>query len=214
MKKNIWIWSGILTMCFLMSSCSNQQKANNKNFTKAINDYITQEKVCYPLELILQDNVTGSPVFLGSHQIKIVRKNVEKESINQNSLAQMDILVKADLYKKENDENLKVNDSDIPVAVFQRTQAGDTKVLNNNDIPWLCLGKQKVDSIVLFTEPSPYEGMMVSQVVYKSKLMPEGWAEKLLSKRDDNWKNILSESRRKSAILILTNQGWKDKRMF
>ena len=87
------------------------------------------------------------------------------------------------------------------------------KIVNTSQSTLLCLGTQKVDKIVLFTEPTPANGVTVSKVVYDAKLVPEKWSEKLLKTTDENWWKSLNEPQRRTAVLVLTDKGWKDERV-
>ena len=162
------------------------------------------------------DNAQGgmnNTVALGNKEIRIARKNSDGDKVNKTALKQMDILTDADLYEKGKDATLVVNGGkDIPQAVYYRTSKGEDNVQNTAQGSMLCLGTQKVDKIVLFTEPTPANGMTISKVVYDAKLVPEKWAEKLLKTTDENWWKSMQEPQRRAAVLVLTDKGWKDER--
>lgn len=199
----------------LLAACSGKQEASNSNFTNAINEFGKNDKVCLAVNLVL-DNAQGginNMITLGNKEIRIARKNSEGEKVNKTALKQMDILTDADLYEQGKDVTLTVNGGpDIPQAVYYRTSKGEANVLNSAQGSLLCLGTQKVDKIVLFTEPTPANGMTISKVVYDAKLVPEKWAENLIKTTDENWWKSLQEPQRRAAILVLTDKGWKDER--
>lgn len=199
----------------LLAACSGRQEASNSNFTDAINEFGKNDKVCLAVNLVL-DNVQGginNMITLGNKEIRIARKNSDGEKVNKTALKQMDILTDADLYEQGKDVTLTVNGGpDIPQAVYYRTSKGEANVLNSAQGSQLCLGTQKVDKIVLFTEPTPANGMTISKVVYDAKLVPEKWAENLIKTTDENWWKSLQEPQRRAAILVLTDKGWKDER--
>lgn len=199
----------------LLAACSGKQEASNSNFTDAINEFGKNDKVCLAVNLVL-DNAQGginNMITLGNKEIRIARKNSDGEKVNKTALKQMDILTDADLYEQGKDVTLTVNGGpDIPQAVYYRTSKGEANVLNSAQGSLLCLGTQKVDKIVLFTEPTPANGMTISKVVYDAKLVPEKWAENLIKTTDENWWKSLQEPQRRAAILVLTDKGWKDER--
>lgn len=205
----------VLAVSLLLAACGGKQEASNHNFTEAIDNFAKNEKVCLAVNLML-DNAQGgmnNTVALGNKEIRIARKNSDGNKVNKTALKQMDILTDADLYEKGKDATLVVNDGkDIPQAVYYRTSKGEDNVQNTAQGSMLCLGTQKVDKIVLFTEPTPANGMTISKVVYDAKLVPEKWAEKLLKTTDENWWKSMQEPQRRAAVLVLTDKGWKDER--
>ena len=205
----------VLAVSLLLAACGGKQEASNHNFTEAIDDFAKNDKVCLAVNLML-DNAQGgmnNTVALGNKEIRIARKNSDGDKVNKTALKQMDILTDADLYEKGKDATLVVNGGkDIPQAVYYRTSKGEDNVQNTAQGSMLCLGTQKVDKIVLFTEPTPANGMTISKVVYDAKLVPEKWAEKLLKTTDENWWKSMQESQRRAAVLVLTDKGWKDER--
>lgn len=205
----------VLAVSLLLAACGGKKEASNHNFTEAIDDFAKNDKVCLAVNLML-DNAQGgmnNTVALGNKEIRIAKKNSDGDKVNKTALKQMDILTDADLYEKGKDATLVVNGGkDIPQAVYYRTSKGEDNVQNTAQGSMLCLGTQKVDKIVLFTEPTPANGMTISKVVYDAKLVPEKWAEKLLKTTDENWWKSMQEPQRHAAVLVLTDKGWKDER--
>ena len=205
----------VLAVSLLLAACGGKQEASNHNFTEAIDDFAKNDKVCLAVNLML-DNAQGgmnNTVALGNKEIRIAKKNSDGDKVNKTALKQMDILTDADLYEKGKDATLTVNGGkDIPQAVYYRSSKGEDNVQNTAQGSMLCLGTQKVDKIVLFTEPTPANGMTISKVVYDAKLVPEKWAEKLLKTTDENWWKSMQEPQRRAAVLVLTDKGWKDER--
>ncbi|WMY91111.1 hypothetical protein [Snodgrassella communis] len=206
----------ILAVSLLLAACGGKQEASKNNFTEAINEFAKNDKVCMAVNLVL-DNAQGSMsnmVTLGSKEIRIAKKNSDGDKINKTALKQMEILTDADLYEKGKDTTLTVDGkSDIAQAVYYRTAKGEANMLNNAQGSLLCLGTQKVDKIVLFTEPTPANGVTITKVVYDAKFVPEKWAEHLLKTTDENWWKTLQEPQSRTAILVLTDKGWKDERV-
>ncbi|PIT52131.1 hypothetical protein BHC44_07750 [Snodgrassella alvi] len=206
----------ILAISLLLAACGSKQEASNRNFSEAIDEFAKNDKVCLAVNLVL-DNAQGDMnniVTIGSKEIRIAKKNGEGDKVNKTALRQMDILTDADLYEKGKDSTLTVNGvPDIPQAVYYRTSKGEANMLNNAQGSLLCLGTQKVDKIVLFTEPTPANGVTISKVVYDAKLIPEKWAKDLLKTTDESWWKSLQEPQRRTAVLVLTDKGWKDERV-
>ena len=206
----------ILAVSLLLAACGGKQEASKNNFTEAINEFAKNDKVCMAVNLVL-DNAQGSMsnmVTLGSKEIRIAKKNSDGDKIHKTALKQMEILTDADLYEKGKDTTLTVDGKpDIAQAVYYRTAKGEANMLNNAQGSLLCLGTQKVDKIVLFTEPTPANGVTITKVVYDAKFVPEKWAEHLLKTTDENWWKTLQEPQRRTAILVLTDKGWKDERV-
>ncbi|MCO6514422.1 MAG: hypothetical protein J6589_08135 [Snodgrassella sp.] len=206
----------ILAVSLLLAACGGKQEASKNNFTEAINEFAKNDKVCMAVNLVL-DNAQGSMsnmVTLGSKEIRIAKKNSDGDKINKTALKQMEILTDADIYEKGKDTTLTVDGKpDIAQAVYYRTAKGEANMLNNAQGSLLCLGTQKVDKIVLFTEPTPANGVTITKVVYDAKFVPEKWAEHLLKTTDENWWKTLQEPQRRTAILVLTDKGWKDERV-
>ncbi|MDF7675929.1 hypothetical protein PT286_04165 [Neisseriaceae bacterium ESL0693] len=199
--------TGLLSLSVLLTACGNSQKATKSNFAKAIDAYATHEKVCLPVGLTLQNDQHNNIVFLGNQEIRIAKRDVDGKAINKNAIKQMHVLVDAGLYHQEEE---KQQDNKIPVIVFTRTEKSNDTVVNSPTTPLLCIGKQHVEQIILFTEPTPDNGVMASKVVYDARIQPEKWAEKLLKTRDDDWKDKLHQPQRGVSTLVLTNEGWKD----
>lgn len=206
----------ILAVSMLLAACGGKQEASKNNFTEAINEFAKNDKVCMAVNLVL-DNAQGSMsnmVTLGSKEIRIAKKNSDGDKINKTALKQMEILTDADLYEKGKDTTLTVDGKpDIAQAVYYRTAKAEANMLYNAQGSLLCLGTQKVDKIVLFTEPTPANGVTITKVVYDAKFVPEKWAEHLLKTTDENWWKTLQEPQRRTAILVLTDKGWKDERV-
>lgn len=52
----------------------------------------------------------------------------------------------------------------------------------------------------------------MSQVVYESDVRLEDWAKQLLGRGDADWKNRLQTRRTEQAVMVKTNEGWRDVR--
>lgn len=206
----------ILVLSLLLAGCGGKQAANQKNFSDAINEFGKIDHVCLPVNLMLDNIENGAKnnISVGAQEIKITIKNSNGDKVNKTALNQMDALVEAKVYEQGKKEELQLqNGKKVPVAVYYLSDKAKDKIVSTPQSSLLCLGTQKVDKIVLFTEPTPANGVTVSKVVYEAKLVPEKWSEKLLKTTDENWWKSLNEPQRRTAVLVLTDKGWKDERV-
>lgn len=214
MKQSKWLV--LAGMAAALSACGGKQEASKGNFKQAIEDSVTQERVCLPLSVAIDTDENTDVLangMLGDKQIRIPLKNTRGKRINNQALKQMDVLEDADLYRRDDDaEQLIGIDTRVPVAVFERTEKGDKQVLPDPSGSLLCLGTQKVDDIVLFTDPTPANGVTVSKVVYEAKLVPEKWVDDLLENSDKALIERVQTPHRQHITLVLTSRGWRDLR--
>lgn len=206
----------ILVLSLLLAGCGGKQAANQTNFSDAINEFGKIDHVCLPVNLMLDNIENGAKnnISVGAQEIKITMKNSNGDKVNKTALNQMDALVEAKVYEQGKKEELQLqNGKKVPVAVYYLSDKAKDKIVRTPQSSLLCLGTQKVDKIVLFTEPTPANGVTVSKVVYEAKLVPEKWSEKLLKTTDENWWKSLNEPQRRTAVLVLTDKGWKDERV-
>ena len=206
----------ILVLSLLLVGCGGKHEANQSNFSNAINEFGKNDHVCLPVNLMLDNIENGAKnnISVGTQEIKITIKNSNGDKVNKTALNQMDALVEAKVYEQGKKEELQLqNGKKLPVAVYYLSDKAKDKIVNTSQNTLLCLGTQKVDKIVLFTEPTPANGVTVSKVVYDAKLVPEKWSEKLLKTTDENWWKSLNEPQRRTAVLVLTDKGWKDERV-
>lgn len=215
-SMNKFVLLGVMGLSALLAGCSGKQEASKDNFAKAIDDYIGQQRVCQPVVLGLDNAGVGAAktMWLGAKEIRIPMKNTDGDKINKLALKQMSVLADADLYEEGKKTEVAAGKESIPVAVYYRTAQGDQQIAPSTGGTLLCLGTQKVDKVVLFTEPTPANGVTVSKVIFDAKLVPEKWAGKLLELGDKDKSSIssLPETQRERATMVLTNKGWRDMR--
>lgn len=215
MKQMKWLLMAVSAA--VLAGCGGSQEASKGNFKDAINDFAAQERVCLPIGLAMDtsdQSDTLSYGMLGDSQIRIPLQNTQGKKINKAALKQMEVLVDAKLYDKgeKGTQATAVGHEAVPVVVFNRTEKGSEQTMASPHGALLCLGTQKVTDVVLFTEPTPANGVTISKVVYEAKLVPEKWAQKLLKNSDDELQARLKEPQRQHVTLVLTNQGWRDLR--
>ena len=198
----------------MLAACSGDSPSNAL-FEKTINNYAKKEGVCLPLLLNIQDPwgvESFTPVALGSPTVKIAEKDSKGNRINKTALKQMELLEDEGFYDKAESETLpKAGGSEkIKLAVYTLTKDGMEQVRGGESVPRFCVGRQKVETINWYTEPSASNGMTVSRVSYKARLEPEKWAEKLI--RAGGGKMPFDDKADQTAVLVKTSKGWKDMR--
>ena len=72
----------------------------------------------------------------------------------------------------------------------------------------MCVGQQKVTDIRYYTEPTPANGITVSQVAYQADIQMPSWAKTLL--RDTPMYEDLKQPLNEKITLVKTNGGWRD----
>ncbi len=205
MKKNLLLIAPVL----MLAACGDKNEASESNFKKSISKIAEQQNVCLPLILELQ-NPDGSPirkVAVGETQIQIADKDKSDNKINKEALSKMEALVDADMYQQNGKETTKTEDATIRTTSYLLTEKGAQQVQVTTDGPLFCIGREKVEKINWFTEPTPSNGVTVSKVSYQAEFVPEKWAKKLL--KTEGWQH-LEEPREKFTTLIQTNTGWRD----
>lgn len=204
----------VMGLSALLAACGGKQEASKNNFAKALDDYMSRQRVCQPVSLGLDaaGSDTAKIVWLGAREIRIPLKNADGDKINKLALKQMSVLTDADLYEEGEKASMAVGGKLVPVAVYHRTPKGDQQIAPSSGGTLLCLGTQKVDKVVLYTEPTPANGVTVAKVVYDAQLVPEKWADKLWSLGNHDKQSLLTDVQRESATMVLTNQGWRDMR--
>lgn len=205
MKKNLLLVAPVL----MLAACGDNNEASESNFKKSISKIAEQQSVCLPLILEIQ-NPDGSParkVAIGETQIQIADKDKNNDKINKDALAQMEALVDADMYQQNGKETTKTEEATNRTVSYLLTEKGAQQVQTTTDGPVFCIGREKVEKINWFTQPTPANGVTVAKVSYQAEFVPEKWAKKLL--KTEGWKD-LQEPREKFTTLIQTNTGWRD----
>lgn len=210
MKK--FLMAGVLGMSVLLTGCGGGE-ASKSEFRDALRRYSRDNGVCLPLALNVsgrnaQDgSVTGQRVMLGMERIVLETRNVQGDRLNETAVKQMAILEDEGFYLKEK------NGLDGSDAVYGITAKGRSQTREGTHGPLFCIGKQRVDNVLYYTEPATNAvGLTVSQVVYEADAELESWAQRLLSRGSADWKEGLQTRRTEQATLVKTNDGWRDLR--
>ena len=208
---NKFLMAGVAGMSMLLGACGGGE-AGKSEFKEAIERYSQNSGVCLPLALNvstqnMQDgSVLGRQVMLGQERIVLETRNAQGSRLNETAEKQMAILEDEGLYRKE-------KTAAEGEAVFTITDKGMAQTRSGLHGPLFCIGKQRVDKVLYYTDPATNAmGLTVSQVVYEADVNLEGWAQRLLNRGSADWKDSLQTRRTEQATLVKTNDGWRDLR--
>ncbi len=210
---------GMLLLVTMLAACSNSQDANKSNFENAINQYYKNNNLCLVLAPIEKHNnpkamVDGIVGHYGDTKLSIVAKNADGDKVNEQALKQMAVLVNEGIYQEEEREKKAGNGKkEWQIAVFSLTEKGVGYFQGSPLGPKLCVGKQKVEKVNWFTEPTTADGMIVSQVVYEHSYKLDKFAKKLIDQGQYNLEAEINKGKQNRTLLVLTNEGWKDHRL-
>lgn len=200
----------LLGSVLVLSACGGDG-VSKSDLQEAINTANAENAVCLPYHLNVEhrlENENPADTLVGAPQIRLLKRQNSGKHANEAAMAQMEMLSDAGLYKKGKELRIGEGEAAIRYVVFDLTDKGSEQILASIHGPLLCVGHEKVDSINFYTEPSPANGVTLTQVSYQAKVEPERWARKLI-KSDDNFAEI-RESHAKTATLVKTNDGWRD----
>lgn len=188
----------IIAISMLITACSGNQKANENNFKQAIRKYETQHPLCLAMPLA----VDNENIFLGQPIIRIEHS----KTLDKNTIRQMEVLNKADIYKKQKSEKINGNH----VSVYKLTDKGAKYA--DKTRPLLCVANLNVERIKWFSQPTADNGLYVSHVSFSGKYKLHSWADKLLKINNDDTYKLLQQPVDAQTVLVLTNKGWIDNR--
>lgn len=192
----------------LLTACGGgNHQASTDNFKDILQQYGQSHGVCLPLALnVSGPNAVARQATLGMDKIVFDTQSHDGSALNENAAKQMAILVEKGLYRQEASPSTQQ-------AVFTITDKGLAQTQAGLNGPLFCIGKQQVNQVLYFTEPAANaQGLIVSQVVYESDVRLEDWAKQLLGRGDADWKNRLQTRRTEQAVMVKTNDGWRDAR--
>lgn len=196
----------------LLAACSSGEIAKS-DVQKALDHAPRQNQVCVPFTLDVQHRAPNEDpdyTVLGVPEIRLLKRLDNGKRANPAAIEQMNILVNAGIYEQK--DNLRIGEGDhtMRYLVYRLTEKGRAYFSPTHKMPWLCIGKQKVNDINYFTEPTAAHGVTISQVSYQASLDTERWARKLL-RNSPHFAGLDSEMERK-ITLMKTNEGWRDVR--
>lgn len=179
---------------------------------QAINDAAKWNQVCIPYSLQVEQLAPQtSPLegVFGANEVQILTRDANKKRVNDKAEAQMKQLVSAGLYDSDKEKKIGEGDNIQRVSVYRLTERGREFIRTTPHGSLLCVGTMRAEKINYYTEPTAFKGYTMSQVAYDAKMQPENWAKSLL-RSDERSQELLKGGVRKNAMLVKTNDGWRD----
>ena len=199
MKK---LWLGGLAVC-LLSACSPSQ-ISKSDVQKALDASKTLNQICVPFQLTidtrLKDNDEITQELLGAREVRFLKRRPDGK--------QMEALVDAGIYSSAESKRIGEGEETIRYYSYQLTPKGENYFIPSPHGALLCVGQQKVTDIRYYTEPTPANGITVSQVAYQADIQMPSWAKTLL--RDTPMYEDLKQPLNEKITLVKTNGGWRD----
>lgn len=200
----------VLSATFLLAACGGDG-VDKGELREAINNM--GSRFCVPFQLNVSErlpNENSQHTVFGAKEVKLLKRMENGKRANEHASKQMEMLVRAGLYKAEKEQRVDDGDKKARYAVYSLTERGKEEIGYVNSEALLCLGKQKVAKIKYFTEPTPNkEGLVLTHVVYEAKLQPEKWASSLV-KENKEYEEKFAKNLVRTDILVKTNDGWRD----
>lgn len=206
MMKKILAVSAVLAL----AACGGDN--TKEQMQQAINDAAALNKTCIPYALNVEQlapQTTPLEGMFGANEVQILIRDANKKRVNEQAVKQMEQLVRADLYDEEKEKKVGEGENAQRVAVYRLTERGREAIQKTPFGAGLCVATWRAEKINYYTEPTAVNGYTVSQVSYNAKIVPEKWAKSLL-KADEHHKALLKETVEKNAMLVKTNDGWRD----
>ncbi len=197
----------LLSATLLLAACGGDELSQSKA-EKAINLAAKESAVCVPFNLDVEHSHEGDMTQLGAPDILLLKRLDNGKRANSIATEQMKIIVDAGLYREEKVVHVGEGDHTIRFLAYSITDKGRNSFVPTPHGNLLCIGHESVEKINYFTTPTPANGLTVSQVSYESKIIPEGWAKKLL-KNTPQLVN-LQTTQTKVITLVKTSEGWRD----
>lgn len=179
---------------FILVGCSNSTDANKENFSKSVQDYLTQEMACLKI---------GS---------RYLNKGLQSQYLDLNELVKIGLLKKESLAPKS-----ALTRRIDPTVRYSLTEQGQ-KISKTNkgrigSVTRLCYGDNELVGITNFTKPADMRGRTVSKVRYTYKVTNiADWAktESVVQKFESLKEKLNSDNTplKGKATLVLTNNGW------
>lgn len=191
----------------LLAACGGRDALKGE-FLENVRRYGENHGVCLPLALNVSEQgvqdgrLSGRRIMLGMDRIVLETESADGRALNEAAVKQMAILTDEGFYRKESGRH----DREL---VFSLTEKGRGQTRGGS----FCIGKQKVENVLYYTEPAiSAQGLKVSRVVYESDVVLEAWAKRLLDRGSADWKDRLQTRRVEQATMVKTNDGWRDMR--
>ena len=207
MKK---LWLGGVAVC-LLSACSPSQ-ISKSDVQKALDASKTLNQICVPFQLTidtrLKENDEITQELLGAREVRFLKRRPDGKHANHAAAEQMEALVDAGIYSSAESKRIGEGEETVRYYSYQLTPKGENYFVPSPHGALLCVGQQKVTDIRYYTEPTPANGITVSQVAYQADIQMPSWAKTLL--RDTPMYEDLKQPLNEKITLVKTNGGWRD----
>ena len=179
---------------------------------KALDASKTLNQICVPFQLTidtrLKENDEITQELLGAREVRFLKRRPDGKHANHAAAEQMEALVDAGIYSSAESKRIGEGEETIRYYSYQLTPKGENYFIPSPHGALLCVGQQKVTDIRYYTEPTPANGITVSQVAYQADIQMPSWAKTLL--RDTPMYEDLKQPLNEKITLVKTNGGWRD----
>ena len=196
-----------------LTGCSDPTDANESNFTKAINEKLSDACVAYnPIGInfaVNRLNGKSYPVAVALEQSSPYRSKEQVDQMNARSLASLEQAVKVGLLDETDGEVPKdFGSGNTPAKIFSLTKLGEKALMP--EMPYrFCAAHYQVESIEEFTKPNQVGPVTVSQVSYTLTLADQAsWAKDTEIQKELFGGNSPEAFRKGRTVLVQTNKGW------
>jgi hypothetical protein len=210
----------------MLASCSDPKIAAKWKFQQAINSDIEKHPSCIGLPVGGTVESKGSQDAFPRYVASSPDQYPDGERARQNQLAAMSAMVDAGLLKVsrtavQSTADFGIHSPTHPVFAYTLTRTGEAALYHNDHMdggvvyaPLFCFGKPQVEEVTEFTEPSDTLGEKMSQVQYLYHLtdVPSWAIGKNMQAAFPDLKKDLAPHLKGSAVVVLTNDGWKDQK--
>lgn len=206
----------VLSVVFALAACGgNSNKVTKSDVEKVLETSPELAAVCVPYALEIdntQENTAHQQgVYLnalGSPEVRLLKRLPNGKRANQVAAEQMEILVDAGLYDDVGVTKEGQGEHTIRYLTYRLTEKGQQAFVSSPHGSLMCIGHLEVKKINYYTEPTPANGVTMTQVSYEAKIKPERWAKKLL--KNSPYYEGLEQTETRTLTLVKTNQGWRD----
>ncbi|ULJ63953.1 hypothetical protein [Wielerella bovis] len=200
----------VLSAALMLAACGSNELSQS-DVQKAVSASAKHNAVCVPFTLNVEhrhesDNPQDSQ--LGASELRLLKRLDNGKRANLAAMKQMESFVDAGLYRQE--KNLRVGEGEKAVRylVYSLTDKGRKTFIPSPHGHLMCIGHEEVSKINYFTEPTPANGVTITQVSYEAKIVPERWAKRLL--KNSPYYEGLKQTEEKRITLVKTNDGWRN----
>lgn len=197
----------VLGMVLGLAGCGSKNEISVKDVENALAQSPRFQAVCVPFALDIESGNINEAI-LGNETVRFLSRSPNGKRANSVAAKQMDYLVDADIYDDKGVVREGEGESAVRYYTYHLTDKGRRAFIDSPNGHLLCIGQLKVEKVNYYTEPTPANGITMSQVSYEAKIKTESWARKLL--KDSPYHQGLTQPETRKITLVKTNQGWLD----